>query len=100
VALRYNLPVEMSEQVRRHIQGYKERQMEKRKREREERLGLHAPEEAVVEEEMPAAKKKRKSVKKEGVSAADEAAEARRAEEERRKKRPLKVPTEGESVTD
>lgn len=91
----------MSEEVREKIVAFKERQMEKRKREREERNNLHAVEEVAVEStDMPAAKKRRKSGKKGDVKSAEmEALEARRAEEERRRKRPFKVPIEGELST-
>jgi hypothetical protein len=64
----------MSDEVREEIESFRERQMDRRKRERDERLGL------VEEEEVPAGRKK---VKKE-VEVKEED-----------KKKPMKFPAEG-----
>ena len=84
IAQRYGIPTEMSEEVMDQIQEYRDRQMDRRKREREERLGLV---EEVEEEEK---EKPRKKAKKDagGVEV--------KVEEEIRKK-PMKYPAEGGS---
>jgi len=66
----------MSDEIREEIESFRERQMDRRKRERDERLGL------VEEEEVPAGRKK---VKKE-VEVKEED-----------KKKPMKFPAEGMS---
>jgi bromodomain adjacent to zinc finger domain protein 1A len=66
----------MSDEVREEIESFRERQMDRRKRERDERLGL------VEEEEVPVGRKK---VKKE-VEVKEED-----------KKKPMKFPAEGMS---
>ncbi|KAL7419030.1 hypothetical protein Q5752_006715 [Cryptotrichosporon argae] len=83
VALRYGLPTEMSPEVREAIAAYRERQMEKRKRERDERLGLAPPTSEVEEvpEEPPAKKRRGKRDVKEEV-------------EEPRRRKPNKYPAE------
>jgi bromodomain adjacent to zinc finger domain protein 1A len=68
----------MSDEVREEIESFRERQMDRRKRERDERLGL------VEEEEVPAGRKK---VKKE-VEVKEED-----------KKKPMKFPAEGMSLS-
>lgn len=61
VAERYGLPTEMSDAVKDRIATYRERQMDRRKREREERMGLtHPSEMEVTEDEKPKTKKAKK----------------------------------------
>jgi len=100
VAARYGLPTEMTPEIRESIQRYKERMMDKRKREREERLGLNnEPEPSVDEEhEKPKTKKQKKDDEKrmkeeEKERLKEEAAAALAAEVP--KKKPLKIPAEG-----
>jgi hypothetical protein len=82
VAARYGIPTEMTDEIKDQIQEFRERQMDRRKREREERLGIATEE---VEEEKD--EKPRKKVKKEdGVVKVEEEV----------KKKPLKYPAEGE----
>jgi bromodomain adjacent to zinc finger domain protein 1A len=76
LAARYGIPTEMSDEIREEIESFRERQMDRRKRERDERLGL------VEEEEVPVGRKK---VKKE-VEVKEED-----------KKKPMKFPAEGTS---
>ena len=95
VAERYGLPTEMSDEVKEGILRYRERQLDKRKREREERLGINggaASEVEAVEEEKPKTKKQKKEEEKRLKE------EQMKEEEELKKKKPLKYPAEGESV--
>lgn len=82
VAARYGISTEMPEEVRERIAQYKENQMVKRKREREERLGITHEE---PEEEPPKTKKQRQAEEKVKVE-----------EEELKKRKPLKYPADGE----
>ncbi|WRT64827.1 uncharacterized protein IL334_001763 [Kwoniella shivajii] len=96
VAARYNMPTEMTDEIREGIARYKEKQMEKRKRERDERLGIVNIE--VEEEDKPKTKKQKKEeerkVKEEERLKEKEAREREKEEEERRKKKALKYPAE------
>ncbi|ORY30989.1 hypothetical protein BCR39DRAFT_100098 [Naematelia encephala] len=90
VAKRYGIPNEMSEEVREAIVRFRERQMDKRKRDRDERLGINAAaatgsEGGVEEEEQVVKKKKSKKVVEEEVKV---------EEEEVRKKKPMKYPAD------
>lgn len=78
LALRYGIPTEMSDEIREEIESFRERQMDRRKRERDERMG-HVEEEEV----------KPKKSKKEGEVKVEED-----------KKKPMKFPAEGESFFD
>ena len=62
VALRYGLPTEMNDEIRDGIARYRERQMDKRKRGREERMGLNleGSEMDGTEDEKPKSKKQKK----------------------------------------
>ena len=93
VALRFGLPTEMSEEVREGISRYRERQMDKRKKEREERMGLTIGGSEVdrSEDEKPKTKKKRKEDERR-IREEERAAE----EEVAIRKRPTKYPAEGE----
>ena len=94
VAMRYGLPTEMSDEIREGIARYRERQMDKRKREREERLGMNGvgSEMDPTEEEKPKTKKQ----KKEEKERLEEEERIKEEEEEVKKKKPLKYPVEGE----
>lgn len=87
VAERYGLPTEMSEEVKQRIADYKERKMDKRKREREERLGLTygTSEVDVTEDEKPKNKKSKKEEEEE--------------EGPKVKKQVIKYPCDGELPT-
>lgn len=91
VAIRYGLPIEPSPEVQDRISSYKERQMDRRKREREERNAINhpAPEPEIEEEEKPKAKKakKDKGVKEEEEKVEEEPAKV--------KKLPVKYPIDG-----
>nr|XP_019047247.1 hypothetical protein I302_03855 [Kwoniella bestiolae CBS 10118]OCF26177.1 hypothetical protein I302_03855 [Kwoniella bestiolae CBS 10118] len=96
VALRYGIPTEMTDEIRQGILNYKERQMDKRKREREERLGItNLP---PAGEEEPKSKKQKKEeerkLKEEERLREKEAKEREREEEERKRKKALKYPAE------
>ncbi len=94
VALRYGLPTEMSEEVREGIARYRERQMDKRKREREERMGLtvNGSEVDVTEDDKPKTKKQKKEEEKRLKEE-----EKVKEEDEGKRKKPLKYPAEGGS---
>ena len=99
VAARYGLPTEMSDEVRESIQRYKERQMDKRKREREGRLGITHGSEAdtttgVMEDDKPKTKKQRKEEER---RLRDEEREREKEDREAAKKKAMKYPAEGES---
>ena len=79
LAARYGIPTEMSDEIREEIESFRERQMDRRKRERDERLGLVEEEEVVVG---------RKKVKKE--------VEVKGEED---KKKPMKFPAEGMCIS-
>lgn len=103
VAQRYGLPTEMTDEIRAGIARHKERQMDKRKREREERLGItHEPEvsDAVVaEEDKPKTKKQKKEDDRKAREDEKEKLrleKERLEEEETKKKKHLKYPAEGE----
>lgn len=83
----------MPEEVRRGIAEYKERQMDKRKREREERLGI-VP---TFEDDLGGGGKKRKLGNGKINNKEDAKEEEERRAEEAKRRRPFKVPTEGES---
>lgn len=83
----------MPEEVRRGIAEYKERQMDKRKREREERLGI-VP---TLEDDLGGGPKKRKLGNGKINNKEDAKEEEERRAEEAKRRRPFKVPTEGES---
>lgn len=87
VAERYGLPTEMSDEVRQRIADFKERKMDKRKREREERMGLTygTSEIDATEDEKP----KNKKGKKEEVQFEEEDAP-------KTKKAVIKYPCDGE----
>ncbi|RXK37512.1 hypothetical protein M231_05233 [Tremella mesenterica] len=92
IARRYGLPVEMPPEVRERIQRYREQQMDKRKREREERLGITHPtvSEAEVEEEKEKPKTKKQRLAEEKKLKEEAAA----LEEENKRKKPVKYPAE------
>lgn len=94
VAARYGIPTEMSDTIREQISTYRERQMDRRKREREERLGITADdtEEAVKEEKEKPNKKKQKKETKEEIKIK---LEQQQEEEEKKKRKPIKYPAEG-----
>ena len=77
VAAKYGIPTEMPDEIKEEIATYREKQMDRRKRERDERLGIAEPEDAQG--------KNSKKVKKEDV-----------VEDESARKRPMKFPAEGE----
>ena len=93
VAMRYGLPTEMSDEIREGIARYRERQMDKRKREREERLGMNGVGSEIdpEEDEKPKTKKQKKE-EKERLKEEERIKE----EEDFKKKKPLKYPVEGE----
>jgi len=82
VAARYAIPTEMTDEIKDEIATFREAQMDRRKREREERLGI-PPDEEVSHS--------RKKVKKE------KGREEEVKVEEDVKRRPMKYPAEGES---
>ena len=91
IAARYDISTEMPDQVRDNIQAFKDKQMDKRKRDREERLGITHEEEKVEVSDRPKTKKQKKE-------------EERQAREEEKakleaevKKKPMKYPAEGAS---
>lgn len=93
VAARYNIPTEMSDQVREEISTYRERQMDRRKREREERMGITNEQEgSAAENEKPGKKKQKKE--KEDVKLEIQQQE----EEEKKRRKPTKYPAEGQSL--
>lgn len=99
VARRWGIPMEMSESTKLFISSYRERQMGKRKREREERLGLNVEDEEV--EEKPKTKKQMKEEEKrmkeeEKAKKKEEERRMKEEEEERKKKKQMKWPNEGE----
>lgn len=99
VARRWGIPMEMSESTRLFISSYRERQMGKRKREREERLGLNVEDEEV--EEKPKTKKQMKEEEKrtreeEKAKKKEEERRLKEEEEERKRKKQMKWPNEGE----
>lgn len=96
VAARYGIPTEMSDTIREQISTYRERQMDRRKREREERLGITADdtEEVKDEKEKPSKKKQKKETKEEIKIKLEQ----QREEEEKKKRKPLKYPAEGQSA--
>jgi bromodomain adjacent to zinc finger domain protein 1A len=87
VAERYGLPTEMSDAVKDRIQTYRERQMDRRKREREERMGLtHPSEMETTEDEKPKTKKSKK----------EEVVQVEEEEAPKIKKAVIKYPIDGE----
>ncbi|OWZ33000.1 hypothetical protein J007_05493 [Cryptococcus neoformans] len=97
VARRWGIPMEMSESTKLFISSYRERQMGKRKREREERLGLNVEDEEV--EEKPKTKKQMKEEEKrmkeeEKAKKKEEERRMKEEEEERKKKKQMKWPNE------
>lgn len=92
VAQHYGLPTEMTDEIRAAIQLNRERQMDKRKRDREERLGIAHSDDEVKEEAPPAKKKKMSKAEREK----EEKEKKEREEEEKKKKRGIKYPIEGE----
>ncbi|KAL1406251.1 hypothetical protein Q8F55_007945 [Vanrija albida] len=108
VAARYAIPTEMPEAQRLRIIEAKERQMGKRKRDREDRLGLPHSDDELADEDHPQKKTKKtkeerdrereqnklnKESEKERIKREKEE-EKRREEEERKKKKPNKYPCE------
>jgi hypothetical protein len=64
IAHRYSIPAEMPEDVREKVLNYKRDQMDKRKRDRDERLGINTAEvveEVVEEDEKPDGKRRKKN---------------------------------------
>lgn len=94
VAARYGIPTEMSEEVKDQIASYREQQMDRRKREREERLGITTEVDVATGEDEGKddgkPRKKQKKVKDEVKTAEEE------EEEEKKRRKPLKYPAEGE----
>lgn len=84
VAARYAIPTEMTDEIKDEIANFREAQMDRRKREREERLGI-MPEE---EPERGRKKAKKEKGKEEEVVKVEEDV----------KKRPMKYPAEGGSI--
>ena len=95
VAERYGVETEMPESVRESIQRFRDIQMDKRKRDRDERLGItHDDKSSEVEtvEDKPKTKKQ----KKEEERRLREEEKEREKEEAAKKKKPLKYPAEGQ----
>ena len=88
IAARYGISTEMPESVRQSIQDYREAQMDKRKRVREERMGLL--EEVAPEDDGKPKTKKQKLAEEKRLKE-----EERLAKESETKKKPLKFPAEG-----
>lgn len=103
VAQRYGLPTDMSAEIQARIAAYREDKMDRRKREREERLGISHFEDVKAEVESAdgegvggaGAGGKKKRLKKDDKDRVKEE-ERLREEEERRRKKTLKLPAEGE----
>ena len=91
IAARYEISTDMPDQVRDNIQAFKDKQMDKRKRDREERLGITQEE---VKVEDPTRPKTKKQKKEEERRAREEEKERLEAEV---KKKPMKYPAEGAS---
>ncbi|WVQ83398.1 hypothetical protein IAT38_005539 [Cryptococcus sp. DSM 104549] len=105
VAARYGIITTMTDEIRAGHTAYKEAQLGKRKREREERLGLNQPvveEEVVQEEEKPKTKKEKREEEKKAreeerqkaKEKKEEEKKAKEEEDEKKKKKALKYPTE------
>lgn len=92
VAARYGIPTEMSDSIREQISTYREKQMDRRKREREERLGITNEETEEVKDEKPGKKRAKKESKEEIRLKLEQQQE----EEEKKRRKPLKYPAEGE----
>ena len=85
----------MSDTIRDEISTYRERQMDRRKREREERLGITNDDtEEVGKDEKPNKKRQKKETKEEIKIKLEQQQE----EEEKKRRKPLKYPAEGESL--
>lgn len=99
IALRYGLPTEMTDERRAVIAALREAQMDRRKRDREERLGIAHDDE--TESEQPAKKKRTsKGLSKEDrerIKQEEKEAEEKEQEEVKKKvSRGIKYPIEGE----
>lgn len=94
VAVRYGMPREMPEEVRLRIWQFKEKQMEKRRKDREERLHQ---EEVVVEEEKPKTKKQIAAEERRLKEEKEREEKEREKEKEKEEppKKPMKFPAEG-----
>lgn len=91
VAVQYGLPTEMTDEICAAIELNRTRQMERRKRDRDERLGISHSD---VEDEVPPQKKK-KLTKAEREREEKERKE--KEEEDKKKKRGIKYPIDGMS---
>lgn len=96
VAARYGIPTEMSDEVKDQISSYKEKQMDRRKREREERMGITHDGESEGGDKDDSKPSKKKS-KKGDAAAKDnkEDVKVEPEEEEKKRRRPTKYPAEG-----
>ena len=87
VAERYGIPSEMTDEIRQRNALYRERQMDKRKREREERLGLfHGTSEQDLEEEEESKQPAKKKAKK------DKDDDKKKDDEDAARKKAIKYP--------
>ncbi|ODN82220.1 hypothetical protein L202_02506 [Cryptococcus amylolentus CBS 6039] len=100
MAQRYSISTEMPESTRLAIHAYREQQMGKRKREREERLGLSNGEGILMdgeeEDERPKTKKEKKEEEKrmKDEKKREDDKRSKEEEEERKKKKNFKFPNE------
>ncbi|WVQ76071.1 hypothetical protein IAR50_005708 [Cryptococcus sp. DSM 104548] len=104
MAQRYNISTEMPEETRLAIQAYREQQMGKRKREREERLGLSNGADGGImdadeEDERPKTKKEKKEEEKkmkdeDKARKKEDDRKSKEEEEERKKRKNFKFPNE------
>lgn len=109
VGKRYGLPTELTDATRSEIAQIKKREMEKRKRDRDERLGISHSEYDDTAAEDAANKKRRGKAeaalerikdKEERERERERLKREREEEEERRKRKALKYPAEGELFCD
>ncbi|ORX38861.1 hypothetical protein BD324DRAFT_648971 [Kockovaella imperatae] len=87
VAARYDISTEMPSDVGQRIQRFKEELMDKRKRARDEKLGI-------VEEEKPTEEDIKPKTKKQRLAEERRLREEEKAREEALKKKPMKFPAE------
>lgn len=110
IAMRYGLPTEMTDELRASIIANREMQMERRKRDREERLGItHVDSDNEDGDQPPKKKRMSKGMSKEDRERLkleekerkeQEKEDAKEQEEEVKKKaRGIKYPIEGELIT-
>jgi bromodomain adjacent to zinc finger domain protein 1A len=99
VAAHYDLPVEMSEEVRQRVAGYKERQMDKRKRERDNRMGIGSGHGAGSVEEREEEEEVEEKPKGKKAKIDKDKGKDVKVEREEVKKKLVKFPAEGEYLT-